>query len=324
MQYGDIAGVTRPLSRLIQGTLMFSSCAEDEAFALLDAVYAAGARAFDTAPVYGAGRAEATLGRWIVSRAVRDQVVIIDKGAHPDATGHRVTPQAIVDDVRRSLSRLGVEHIDLYLLHRDDPSVAVAELIDCLNEQRRLGYLHAFGASNWTHRRIDEANRYAHATGQVGFAASGPELNLLEPVRTWPGCLSIGGESGAEARAWYREARMPLLGWSPMAGGFLGGRFTRDTCQAPSSPYEARVVGFYASDANLARLDRLTALARDTGLELGQAALGYVASQGLDLFATVGCESVDEFRQCLRGLEVRFSAPELSWLERGRPKAEAE
>jgi len=317
MLNGDIAGVTKPVSRLIQGTLMFSSRAEDEAFALLDAVYEAGARAFDTAPVYGAGRAEATLGRWILSRGVREQVVIIDKGAHPDATGHRVNPQAIVGDVRRSLSTLGVDHIDLYLLHRDDPDVAVAELIDCLNEQRRLGHLHAFGASNWTHRRIAEANRYALDTGQVGFAASGPELNLLEPVRTWPGCLSIGGESGAEARDWYRETRLPLLGWSPMAGGFLGGRFTRATCRAPSNPHETRVVGFYASEPNLARLDRLTALARKHGLEPGQAALGYVASQGLDLFATVGCESVEEFRDCLRGLEVRFSPAQVRWLERG-------
>jgi aryl-alcohol dehydrogenase-like predicted oxidoreductase len=318
MKYGQIAEVSRPVSRLIQGTLRLPRLADTEAFALLDALYAEGARAFDTAPVYG--RAEGMLGEWIRSRGIRESVVIIDKGAHPNAEGHRVNPVAIAADAARSFSVLGAGTIDLYLLHRDDPAVPVSEIIDSLNEQRRAGLLHAFGASNWTHARIQEANAYARRTHQLGFVASSPELNLCEPIRTWPGCLSIGGRSGAEARAWYRESQLPLLAWSPVAGGFLGGAFSREACRLAETPQARRVAEFYGTEANFARLDRLGELAARKELPLACAALGYVASQSLNVFATVGCDSVEEFRQCLRGLEVRFDDAELSWLEEGSPR----
>jgi aryl-alcohol dehydrogenase-like predicted oxidoreductase len=208
--------------------------------------------------------------------------------------------------------------IDLYLLHRDDPSVPVDEIVDCLNELRRGSVIDAFGASNWTHTRIDEANEYARRSKQLGFAASSPELNLCEPVWTWPGCLSIGGPSGAGARAWYRQTQLPLLAWSPMAGGFLAGAFSRESQLTAVSPQARRVAEFYGTEANFARLDRLRELASEKGLGLSSAALGYVASQSLNAFATVGCESVEEFRQCLLGLDVRLEAAELSWLEAGR------
>lgn len=317
MKYGQIPEVSRPVSRLIQGTLRLPRLADSEAFALLDALYAEGARAFDTAPVYG--RAEGMLGEWIRTRGVRASVVIIDKGAHPNADGHRVNPGAIAADAARSVSVLGVGSIDLYLLHRDDPAVPVGEIIDCLNEQRHAGLIDAFGASNWTHARIQEANAYARRSKQLGFVASSPELNLCEPVRTWPGCLSIGGRSGAEARAWYRQAQLPLLAWSPVAGGFLGGAFTRETCRLAETPHARRVAEFYGTEANFARLDRLGELAARRSLPLACAALGYVVSQGLDAYATVGCDSLEEFRQCLLGLDVRFEPAELSWLEEGSP-----
>jgi aryl-alcohol dehydrogenase-like predicted oxidoreductase len=317
MKTGVIGGVTRPVSRLIQGTLMLSRSSEDQGFALLDAVYREGARAFDTAPVYGAGRAETVLGQWLRQRGVRQSVVIIDKGAHPGPEGPRVTPRAIQEDVAQSVAALGVGSIDLYLLHRDNPAVPVGEIIDCLNEQRGAGLIDAFGASNWSHTRIIEANAYAQRTHQLGFVASSPELNLLTPASSWPGCLSIGGPEGAEARAWYRQSRLPVLAWSPVAGGFLSGQFTRESCRAPETFQHRRLVEFYGTEQNFQRLNRLREWAERSGLPMARAALGYVASQSLDLFATVGCHTAEEFEECKAGLELRLSAEELSWLESG-------
>jgi aryl-alcohol dehydrogenase-like predicted oxidoreductase len=317
MNTGVIQGVTRPVSRLIQGTLMLSRLSEPDAFALLDAVHGAGALAFDTAPVYGAGRAESVLGRWVRQRGVRQSVVIIDKGAHPGPEGHRVSPQALRQDVAQSLAALGVDSIDLYLLHRDDPAVPVGEIIDCLNEQRGAGLIDAFGASNWSHERIIEANAYARRSDQLGFVASSPELNLLTPASSWPGCLSIGGAEGAAARAWYRQSQLPVLAWSPVAGGFLSGQFTRESSRAPQTAQERRLVEFYGTEQNFQRLDRLREWAARRGLPLARAALGYVASHSLDLFATVGCHSAHEFGECKAGLELRMSAEELFWLENG-------
>ncbi len=321
MEFAEIRGVLRPVPRLIQGTLRLARLSDDEAFALLDSLYAHGARAFDTAPVYGMGRSEALLAAWIAARGVRGSVIVIDKGAHPDAERRRVTPRDIAADAAQSRDVIG-SAIDLYLLHRDDPAVPVGELIDALNEQKRAGHIEAFGASNWTHQRIEAANAYARRTDQLGFVASSPELNLCEPVRTWPGCLSIGGPSGKDARAWYRECGLAVLAWSPVASGFLGGRFTRESCRDPQTPYERRVADFYASEANFARLARLRELAARRGVPLGAAALGYVASQALNAFAVIGADSGDELRECERGLDVRFDASELEWLEAGAARSD--
>jgi aryl-alcohol dehydrogenase-like predicted oxidoreductase len=314
MQLAEIPGVRLPVPRLVQGTLRLPRLTDDDAFALLDSLYEHGARAFDTAPVYGMGRAEALLAAWIRARGVRESVVVIDKGAHPDTERRRVTPRDIANDAAQSFDVMG-SCIDLYLLQRDDPAVPVSEIVDALNEQKRAGLVDSFGASNWTHERIEAANAYAINTNQLGFVASSPELNLCEPVRTWPGCLSIGGPSGRAARAWYRDSKLAVLAWSPVAGGFLGGRFTRESCATPQTPYERRVADFYASEANFARLDRLRELASRRGMPLGVAALGYVAGQKLNTFAIIGADSATEFRECERGLEVRLEPAEIEWLE---------
>ena len=316
MKYAEIEGVRRPLSRIIQGTLRLGRGTQSEALAWLDAVFEEGARAFDTAPVYSQGRSEAWLAAWLEATGARESVVIIDKGAHPDGERQRVTPSDIAFDVTRSVGVLG-SRIDLYLLHRDDPRVPVGEIIDCLNEQQRAGHIDAFGASNWTHARLEAANTYARRSRQRGFVASSPELNLCEPVQTWPGCLSIGGPSGAAARAWYRECGLALLAWSPVAGGFLGGKFSPRSRLEPETPQARRVIEFYGSEANFARLKRLLELAAQKGLTPSSLALAYVASQSLNVFAVVGCENVAEFGECVSGFDVELSAAELAWLEQG-------
>ncbi|MBC8170086.1 MAG: aldo/keto reductase, partial [Anaerolineae bacterium] len=119
MQYGTVPGIDKPISRLVQGTLMVNSKEMDTGFALLDDVLALGGNTFDTAHVYGAGDNERTFGRWIRERGVREQIVLIGKGAHSSADRQRVTPFDITADLHDSLARFGTEYIDLYLLHRD-------------------------------------------------------------------------------------------------------------------------------------------------------------------------------------------------------------
>ena len=266
-----IEGVIPDVSRLILGTRLLGQHTEEQAFALFDAVYAGGCNAFDTAPVYGARQSQQRLGRWITQRGLRSSVVIIDKGCHPAGDVARMTPADLESDVSRSLEQFATEYIDLYLLHRDDPSVPVDEIVSALDEQRARGRIRAFGASNWTHQRLQQANEYAKARGLVSFAASSPELNLVEPVRTWPGCISVA--RNAEALAWYAATNLPLLAWSPFASGFLTGRLRPDQAPEMLSPTELRALEFYASDANWLRLSRLRALASRRAVSVAEAAL---------------------------------------------------
>ena len=104
MQYVTLPGLKKPVSRIVQGTVMLNSENEAEGFSLLDAVFEAGCNTFDTAHVYGNGDVERVLGRWINSRGIRDKVVILDKGAHHNQDRKRVTSFDITADIHDSLA----------------------------------------------------------------------------------------------------------------------------------------------------------------------------------------------------------------------------
>jgi aryl-alcohol dehydrogenase-like predicted oxidoreductase len=316
MKYGRVAGVAKPVSRLVQGTVMISSAKLEQSLTLLDGVYELGCRAFDTAHVYGRGDNERTVGRWVNERGVRDEVVIIGKGAHHSSERKRVTPADITEDLMASLKAFGFDAVDLYLLHRDDPTVPVGEIVDVLNEHQRAGRIGAFGGSNWSTTRLSEANEYARAHGLTPFAASSPNLSLAEQVaEPWPGCVSIGGPGGEAARAWYHETGMPVFAWSSLAGGFFSGRFRRDNLDEFEAPLDRLCVTSYATEANFERLDRAAALGREKGLTAAQIALAYVFGLPLDVYALVGCQTPAEFALNREALDVTLTADERAWLD---------
>nr|PZN28706.1 MAG: aldo/keto reductase [Pseudomonadota bacterium] len=320
MDYGRIPGIDVPVSRLIQGTLRLGQMDPDAAFAFLDGVLEAGCTAFDTAAVYARGASESVLGDWLERRGVRDRVVVIGKGCHPvfGSGVERVTPEDLRADLTASLERLRIDAIDLYLLHRDDPKLHPGIILEALNEERAKGRIRAFGASNWTHERLAQANEYAHARGLVPFVASSPGFSLAHPVTLWPGCVSIHPTHTPEAIAWYRETRLPVLAWSPLASGFFGGRYARNAQTPPEDSWERTVLDFYGSEENFERLERLARLAQRRGVTVAQAALAYVFHFELDLYAVIGPKSAPEFATCSEALAIRFSAEELAELE---PKA---
>ena len=230
MHYSEIHGVNKPVARLIQGSTMIGSdLNEAESCSLLDQVYELGCNTIDTAHVYSGGDSERIIGRWMHERGLREKVVIITKGAAHSKDRRRMTPFDIASDLHDSLARLKTDYIDLYLLHRDDHDLPFEPIIDALNEHLRAGRIDAFGASNWSHERIQAANAYAGANGLEPFVASSPQFSLADShAEPWPLCLSISGSAGTAAREWYEQTQMPLLIWSPLASGFFSGRFRRD------------------------------------------------------------------------------------------------
>ena len=164
MIYGAIEGLSRPLPRIIFGTMPLVN-ADATTFSFLDSITEMGCYAFDTAHAYGDGASERVIGNWIQARNNRSEVIVIDKGAHPAGGRNRVNPESIKQDLQESLDRLKTDYIDLYLLHRDDPAVPVGPIIEVLNELRNEGKINLFGASNWGRKRLQEANEYAKNNG---------------------------------------------------------------------------------------------------------------------------------------------------------------
>lgn len=298
MTYSHIEGLDKPVSRLVMG------CDNQQSFAhaatVFDAWFECGGNAFDTAWLYGGGRQERLLGQWLASRGVRDQCVVISKGAH---TPH-CNPAAIDTQLVESLDRMGLDHADLYILHRDNPDVPVGEFVDCLDAHAAAGRITLFGGSNWTPQRIDAANDYARAKGKRGFSVVSNNLSLarmLEPV--WAGCVSM---SDPESIAWLTERQIANFAWSSQARGF----FVSRDAQALQTG-----VNSWDDADNRRRRERAFELAEAYGVSGINIAAAYVLSQPFPSFALIGPRRLEEIRTSLPALGLELSPEELAYLD---------
>ena len=316
MEYGTIAGVNKNISRLVQGCIMLHRNKLDESYALLDAAFAAGITAYDSAHLYAGGEVDRVLGLWMKARGNREDVVIIGKGAHLNGDRNRVTPYDIASDMADSLVRLRSDHIDIYLLHRDDPTVPVGPIVEALNEHHAAGRIRIFGGSNWSPERLEEANEYADKHGLVPFAVSSPNFSLAEQFEEpWTDCLSISGASQEAARQWYAGKEMPLFTWSSVARGFFSGKITSANAEEVRDQFDGSMPKSYYYPENFQRLDRAWELAEEKGLSVPQIALSYVLSFPLDIYALVGSMNSDEIASNLQALQTRLTEAEMAWLD---------
>ena len=319
MTYGKVSGVGKPVARVVHGTTMLTTDALEQGMDLLDGVFAAGGTTFDSAWNYGGGDCERVLGAWMERRGNREQVVILTKGCHPNQDRVRVTPADLTSDLLDSLARLRTGYVDIYLLHRDDPSLPVDAIVATMAEHHAAGRIHAYGGSNWSVPRIEEANAYAARHGLPAFAASSPNYSLAVQLRApWDGCLSIGGPEAAGDRDWYRRTQLPLFSWSSLAGGFFSGRFGRDKPR-PDSGREVLSADTYCSEGNFDRLETAQAIGRAHGVSTARVALAYIMQTGLDAYPIAASATPEEFADNAAALDLQLSAEEIGRLRGSQP-----
>ncbi|MCM3126982.1 MULTISPECIES: aldo/keto reductase [unclassified Paenibacillus] len=306
MEYISIQGSKKSISRLIKGSDYFTHENYDQVVTNIEAFLAIGGNTIDTAHIYTGGQSEEVIGRYLQESGNRDKIAIFTKGAHHDRQGPRVNKQAIDHDLAVSLERLQTDHIELYGLHRDDPSIPVEHIIDALNEHIAAGRIGAAGASNWTWQRLTEANAYAESNGLAGFTFSSPNLSLAkanEPF--WPGCVSVDQETSK----WHEQTQLPLLSWSSQARGFFTGKFT------PDIKDDADLVRVFYNDQNWERLNRAKQLAVDKGVTVIQIALAYVLNQNYPTCALIGARNPEELASCDEGANIQLTQQEIEWLD---------
>ena len=298
-----IPELNRDVSRLGIGSLKFNTAFETDTANLLDAFQAAGGNLIDTAEVYARGKSEQAIGQYLKNRRSRPDWIILNKAC---VDIDLVRPDYIRKAVPKSLDRLQTDYIDLFVLHRDDPSVPVGEIVDVLNELVRDRLIIAYGGSHWTTKRLDEALHYAKKSALIGPCLSSPHLGLATPNEpTWAGCT----HATAADLDWYAERGMPVFGWSAQCRGF----FAADS--APSSTSNADLVRVYHSTRNFERLARARELARSRGVEPVQIALAWVLNQRATTVALVGPNSVNELQVAVGGVNIRLNSDEMNWLE---------
>ncbi len=300
MKYGTVAGVDKQVSRLVMGVDNQHSLSH--AATVFDDFVERGGTTFDTAYIYGGGYGEKLLGQWIKTRGNRDEVVVIGKGAH---TPH-CDPASITRQLEESLERLQTDHVDLYLMHRDNEDIPVGEFVDVLDEHFRAGRFKAFGGSNWSLERFDEANAYAAANGKQPFTLLSNHLSMARAYDVpWAGCRHVSDD---ESQAWLRDRQVALFPWSSQARGFFTGR------AKPEDRSDEELVRCFYSDENFRRLDRARELAAAKGVEPTAIALAWLLHQPYPVFPLIGPRHISETRTSTPGLTVSLSDEEVAYL----------
>jgi aryl-alcohol dehydrogenase-like predicted oxidoreductase len=304
MRYGRIGGLEKPVSRFIFGALTAHGSFA-KAQVLFDHWLDCGGNAIDTAFHYGMGKCDRVLGEWMASRGVRDEVVLVAKGAHTPCCN----PGDLTRQLEQSLEFLRTDHTDIYIMHRDNEDIPVGEFIDVLNAHVEAGRIGVFGGSNWSPERFAEANAYAAAKGKRGMSILNNNLSLarmVDPV--WEGCLHM---AAPESRRWMAGNGIVHFSWSSQARGFFTGRTDREL---ESPGYDPELRRCWISEDNLGRRDRAIKLAEKKGVRPINIAAAYVLCQPFESFALIGPETVHEMETSLPALGVELTQEEIDYL----------
>jgi len=253
----------------------------------------------DTADLYGDGVNESFIGRLLAGR--RNRVVLASKfGLERSADGLRINgrPDRAAASLDRSLERLGVDHVDLYYLHRVDPEVPVSETVGAMAELVRAGKATHLGLCEVTAEQLEQADA-VHPITAVQSEWSLCERRIEEAV------LGVARRLGAG-----------IVPHSPLGRGFLAGAFGRDVQFAAGDDRRSDTrLSAENLEHNLALLDRMSQLAARLGVRVGQLALAWLMAQGDDVVPIPGMERIEFVDSAVAATELVLAAEDLTALD---------
>jgi aryl-alcohol dehydrogenase-like predicted oxidoreductase len=303
------------VSELCLGTMTFGGSdglwgqigqlGQDAADEIVKTAVEGGINFIDTANVYADGRSEEILGQSIRNLGLkREELVIATKvhgqmGEGPNARG--TSRGHILDQVKASLTRLQLDHIDLYQIHGFDPATPIVETMEALNTLVQQGHIRYVGLSNWAAWQVVKA---------VGIA----EMRRLAPVASLQAYYSLAGRDlEREIVPMLLHEDIGLMVWSPLAGGFLSGKFDRDGTTA-----EGRRVNFDFPPVNKDRaydaIDLMRTMAADKGCTVPQIAIAWLLHRPVVTSVILGAKRVDQLSDTLGAVDVSLSDEEIGAL----------
>ncbi|MGW1024243.1 aldo/keto reductase [Streptomyces sp. NPDC002577] len=300
MQYRTLGTSGLAVSRLALGTMYFGSeNTEEEAFALLDAFTEAGGTVLDTSDVYSGSLSEQIIGRWLAARPreITDRVVLATKGRFttgPDVNDLGLSRRHLRHALDASLRRLGVETVDLYQMHGWDAHTPVEETLSFLDDAVRAGKIHYAGLSNFTGWQLQLTVSTAKAMGSHVPLTLQQQYSLLSR------------ESEYEMVPAALHNKIGLLPWSPLAGGFLTGKYQRGATPASDTRagsvnelYQWVSAEYAASERNWATIDEVVRIAKETGATPAQVALSWIADRPGVVAPVFGARTLEQLHDSL-------------------------
>ncbi|MEU0073011.1 aldo/keto reductase [Streptomyces sp. NPDC006332] len=310
MQYRTLGRTGVQVSSLALGAMNFGAIGrttQDDATAIVDAALEGGINVIDTADMYSDGQSEEMVGKAIAGR--RDDIVLATKANMPmgDERNHQGSSRRwLVTELDNSLRRLGVDHVDLYQIHRWDPRTSDEETLSALTDLQRAGKIRYFGSSTFPAYRIVQAQWAARDNHLSRYVTEQPSYSILQ--------------RGIEADVLpvTEEYGLGVLVWSPLASGWLSGaiREGRDVTTSRSTFMPQRFDT--AVPANRSRLDaveRLAKVADEAGLTMIQLALGFVTAHPAVTCALIGPRTLEHLHSQLAAADTVLSADVLDAID---------
>jgi len=314
MEYVRLGTTGLKVSRLCLGCMTYGSSKwrswvldEEAAAPFFKKAIEAGINFFDTADVYSQGESEKVTGKWLKEYAKRHEVVIATKVNGPmgaDANNRGLSRKHILDGVDRSLTRLGVDYVDLYQIHRFDYETPIEETLEALNDVVRAGKARYIGASSMYAWQFMKMLSVSKAHGWTPFVSMQPQYNL------------VYREEEREMLPLCRAEGVGVIPWSPLARGFLaGGRANPgegNTERARTDEFSPRL---YYKPADNQVVDTLTSLAKARGVSNMQIALAWVLKNPAITAPIIGTSKPHHLDDALAGLEIKLTPDEVKALE---------
>jgi len=314
MEYRTLGHTDLKVSELCMGSMQFGWTA-DEALSLqiLDSAYEAGINFIDTADIYSnwiegnsGGEAERIIGKWIKKSAIpRDRLIIASKvrgrmGDGPNDEG--LSRAHILNAVDASLRRLGTDYLDLYQTHWYDENTPIQETLSVLDELRKQGKVRYIGCSNYPAWRLTEAIWTSELYNLARYDSLQPHYNLVHR-----------DEFERELSEVCRTYGLGVLPYSPLAGGFLSGKYSRT--DTPGSARLRRAQRYF-NDRNWELLDKMKILGRDKGnYSISQIALGWLLTDLLITSPIIGPRTLEQLQDNLGAVGLRLTMEDKKLLD---------
>jgi aryl-alcohol dehydrogenase-like predicted oxidoreductase len=313
MEYRQLGRSGLRVSEICLGTMQFKwTTDEATSYQVLDVFAEAGGNFLDTADIYSSwgeglhgGEAETVIGNWMARKGNRRQIVVATKARGrmwPGPNGEGLSRAHLIQACDDSLRRLQTDYIDLYQTHWPDDDVVIEETMRALDDLVKAGKVRYVGCSNYKGWQLVEALLTSRQLGLVEYVSVQPHWSLVERV---------GFET--DAYAVVRKYGLGIIPYSPLAAGFLTGKYKRS--QPLPESKRASGVQRWLTDKNFDVLDRLGGIARGRGKTVSQIALAWLLSMPSMTAPIIGANTPDQLSESLGAVGVRLTAEEMQSLD---------
>jgi len=314
MQYVNLGRTGLKVSRICLGMMTYGSSQwrdwvldEEASRPFVQRALELGINFFDTADVYSLGVSEEVTGRALRDFAKRDEIVLATKVFNPmsDAPNDRgLSRKHIMAGIDNSLRRLGTDYVDLYQIHRFDPTTPIEETLEALHDVVKAGKARYIGASSMYAWQFAKAQYTADLHGWTRFVSMQNHYNLVyreEEREMIPFCMDQG---------------VGIIPWSPLARGFLTGNRTREGWgKTTRSKSDAFAHDMYYADSDFTVVDRVLELARKHGVPPARIALAWMLHRPGITAPIIGASKMSHLEDAVAALDIRLTPEDMSYLE---------